>query len=332
MLSIRYFILLSFLMSFCLLASGQNDTIPAIDEVKPEYPGGEKALIQFISDNLVYPKNAFKKGIQGIVYTQFVLDEEGNVVEPTIIRGIDPELDAEALRLIKLMPKWQPGMQRGRPVKVKFTMPLKFKLDEPSQPVVHSGLDNKDISVGLYFMGGYSAFNGEIHRNIGNMGWLGYGGRVEVKRLSIMTELEFGFGAETKQEFDANGYWRKGRSVSLFSTNILAGYALGSGNGWKFLPYSGIKINALGSFEQEPTDPKDGFQLTAIGIPIGIMATHRYKVKDRGPLRANASLLHLGLEYSHLQFDDNLRGGYFMLKMKLGRDWLSQKRFKEALL
>jgi hypothetical protein len=110
------------------------------------------------------------------------------------------------------------------------------------------------------------------------------------------------------------------------------GYALGNSKGWNFLPYSGIKINAFGSFQQEPTDPEDGFQFSAFAVPVGIMATRRYKVKDRGPLRANASLLHLGLEYSHLRFKDSLQGGYFMLKVKIGRDWLSQKRLQEAQL
>ncbi|MBK9015215.1 MAG: energy transducer TonB [Saprospiraceae bacterium] len=73
------------------MAFSQNDTIPPFppfEEVKPEYPGGEMALYQFISANLDYPDNASRKGIQGTVYTQFFIDEEGNVIEPTIVRAL----------------------------------------------------------------------------------------------------------------------------------------------------------------------------------------------------------------------------------------------------
>lgn len=97
-------------------------------EVMPEFPNGLKALFDFIYDNLKYPSDALEKGIQGRVIVGVVIDENGSVTQPKILKSISPSLDKEALRIVSIMPKYKPGTQDGIPVKVRCTFPVIFKL------------------------------------------------------------------------------------------------------------------------------------------------------------------------------------------------------------
>lgn len=98
-------------------------------EVKPEFPGGVDALMQFIADNVQYPKEAVDSGIQGTIYVQFVISNEGKVTQVQLIKGITQSLDDEAIRVIKMMPDWRPGKQRSKKVSVTYIMPIKFSLN-----------------------------------------------------------------------------------------------------------------------------------------------------------------------------------------------------------
>ena len=100
-----------------------------IEEELPEYPGGSREMIKFIQTNVHYPDSARDQEIQGKVYVTFVVDTTGNVIDVSIIRGVHPLLDKEALRVVKAMPKWKPATQKGKPVKVKQNLPINFKLD-----------------------------------------------------------------------------------------------------------------------------------------------------------------------------------------------------------
>ncbi|MBR0046639.1 MAG: energy transducer TonB [Bacteroidaceae bacterium] len=99
-----------------------------IVEHNPEFPGGEKALMAYLQKNLKYPAAAQENGIQGRVFVQFVVNKDGSIVDPKILRGADPSLDKEAMRVVQGMPKWIPGKQRGKTVRVRFTLPVMFRL------------------------------------------------------------------------------------------------------------------------------------------------------------------------------------------------------------
>ena len=101
-------------------------------ENMPEFPGGLNACLKFLADHVAYPKEAAEKKIQGRVIVQFVVMKDGSIANARVLRAVDPLLDAEALRVIGLMPKWKPGTQRGQAVNVKFTMPITFRLDKDS--------------------------------------------------------------------------------------------------------------------------------------------------------------------------------------------------------
>lgn len=98
-------------------------------ENMPEFPGGNAALMQYLAKNITYPTIAQENGTQGRVIIQFVVNQDGSIVDAKVARSVDPYLDKEALRVINAMPKWKPGMQRGKPVRVKFTVPVMFRLN-----------------------------------------------------------------------------------------------------------------------------------------------------------------------------------------------------------
>jgi len=99
-----------------------------IVEEMPSFPGGETERNKFLAENIVYPQQATENGIQGTVYVSFVVDSKGNVTDVKILRGIGGGCDEEALRVVKMMPKWHPGKQNGKQVRVLFNMPIYFKL------------------------------------------------------------------------------------------------------------------------------------------------------------------------------------------------------------
>ncbi|MDE6171875.1 MAG: energy transducer TonB, partial [Bacteroides sp.] len=107
----------------------EEQEIFEVVEQMPEFPnGGLQGLMQFLSKNIKYPTIAQENGTQGRVTVQFVVNKDGSIVDAKVIRGVDPYLDKEALRVIGTMPKWKPGMQRGKPVRVKYTVPVMFRL------------------------------------------------------------------------------------------------------------------------------------------------------------------------------------------------------------
>ena len=97
-------------------------------EVNPDFEGGPRAMFQFLADNIQYPKKSRRNGEEGIVYVGFVIDKTGDVVDVKVKRGVSPLIDEEAMRVVKLMPKWKAGKQDGAFVRVAFTLPIKFAL------------------------------------------------------------------------------------------------------------------------------------------------------------------------------------------------------------
>jgi TonB family protein len=108
---------------------GKGGKIFEVVEEMPSFPGGPGALISYLGTNVKYPKECHEKGIQGRVIVQFVVEADGSVTDARIVRSVDPLLDAEALRVVSGMPKWTPGKQNGEVVRMRYNLPLMFKLD-----------------------------------------------------------------------------------------------------------------------------------------------------------------------------------------------------------
>lgn len=127
----------------------------AVAEVMPEFPGGMAAMMKFLGDSINYPIEAKEKKIQGRVVITFVVREDGVVVDPEIVRGVEDSLDKEALRVVSAMPKWVPGKQDGKAVNVKYTLPITFRI--PEEQVVYKEAE---------FLGGEEEYYKFISKNI----------------------------------------------------------------------------------------------------------------------------------------------------------------------
>ena len=105
-----------------------NSDVFNVVEKMPEFEGGMDGMMSFLQKNIKYPAEAKEKGTEGRVIVQFVVNKDGSITDAKIVKSVSPELDAEALRVVKAMPKWTPGEQRGEKVRVQFTLPVQFKL------------------------------------------------------------------------------------------------------------------------------------------------------------------------------------------------------------
>ena len=107
---------------------GEEDVYMVVEE-SPEFPGGTNALMGYLRDNMVIPDSCRENNIQGRVLVTFIVEKDGSITKPVVVKSVNHLLDAEALRLVSAMPKWKPGRQNGQAQRVKFTIPINFRLD-----------------------------------------------------------------------------------------------------------------------------------------------------------------------------------------------------------
>ena len=107
----------------------KNDMLFSVVEVMPQYPGGQIAMMKYIMENMKYPEQAMKEGIQGQVTVRFIVEKDGSISNVRPIHSVHTLLDKEAVRVVKSMPKWSPGKQNGKPVRVQLIVPIMFKLN-----------------------------------------------------------------------------------------------------------------------------------------------------------------------------------------------------------
>lgn len=129
-------ILLSIMAVVCLMTASAQKTVVSQSnqniynavEQMPEFPGGMPAMMEFLQTNIKYPKDAIKQNVGGRVMVMFVVEPDGSLSNVRVARKVFPSLDAEAVRVVKAMPKWKPGKEKGRAVRVNFTMPVVFSI------------------------------------------------------------------------------------------------------------------------------------------------------------------------------------------------------------
>lgn len=125
--------LMMFVLLFSFMTSTaqtkKNDMVFDVVEVMPQFPGGQIAMLQYIMKNIKYPEQAMKEGIQGRVTVRFIVEKDGSISDVKPILSVHPLLNKEAVRVVESMPKWTPGKQNGKPVRVRFNVPVMFKLN-----------------------------------------------------------------------------------------------------------------------------------------------------------------------------------------------------------
>lgn len=147
-------------------AESNGNEIFVVVEDQPEFPGGSAAMMNFITENIRYPKEAHEKGIQGRVITKFIVRKDGSIDSVQIARGVDPLLDAEAIRVVESMPTWKPGKQRGQPVNVMFTLPVVFRLDKKTEDGIQKSQTSSKNVQNPEFPGGENAYMKFLSDNI----------------------------------------------------------------------------------------------------------------------------------------------------------------------
>lgn len=143
-------------LEFDLVKNNVDEANKIYDAVEkmPEFPGGKEALKSYVASSIKYPAEAEKAGIQGRVHTAFIVEKDGCVTGARAMTSVDPQLDAEAIRIIRNMPKWSPGMQDGKPVRVKYLVPVTFRLDSSDKAISFSEdteyyVDNKQVDASI---------------------------------------------------------------------------------------------------------------------------------------------------------------------------------------
>ena len=129
-------ILMLLMAGCCLMTANAQKTVVSqtnqkvFDTVEqmPEYPGGMQAMIEFLQTNMKYPEDAAKQKVEGRVMVQFVVETDGSVTDVHVAKQVFPSLDAEAIRVVQAMPKWTPGKEKGRVVRVKYNLPIVFRM------------------------------------------------------------------------------------------------------------------------------------------------------------------------------------------------------------
>lgn len=106
----------------------KNNMVFDVVEVMPQFPGGQIAMMKYIMENMKYPEQAMKEGIQGRVTVRFIVEKDGSISDVKPVLSVHPLLNKEAVRVVESMPKWSPGKHNGKPVRVRFNLPVMFKL------------------------------------------------------------------------------------------------------------------------------------------------------------------------------------------------------------
>ena len=114
-------------------------------EDMPEFPGGSQKLLEYLKENTHYPEIAEKNGVQGRVVVTFTVEKDGSITEAKIVKSVDQSLDEEAFRVVKSMPKWKPGMCNGEPTRVKYTVPITFRLPESNEDTTDRNLSPSTV-------------------------------------------------------------------------------------------------------------------------------------------------------------------------------------------
>jgi TonB family protein len=171
-------ITIAFVTLSSLAKAQQTDTLQRIFTAVEQNPaplGGMGKFFEYLQANTRYPDGAFKKRIEGKVFVTFVVEENGSLTDVKILRGVSPDIDAEAIRVVSNAPEWRPGVQNGRPVRVQYSMAINFKLPASPQPIVTSlSISGQPDSLKIFtmvehmpeFKGGMEKFYDYISQNI----------------------------------------------------------------------------------------------------------------------------------------------------------------------
>jgi len=317
-LFLKTMIIISFFFNGTFLIAQQDEPFSVV-ETMPEFPGGNEAMQKYFYENLIYPKVDRENGIEGKVIIEFTIEKDGSVANVNVTRGVSETIDAEAIRLVKGMPVWKPGTQKGKPVSVKYTMPLRFFFDENSTevvPIKNVDFDNMSHlgwSFDLMIDGG-KQFGGTPDYFKDPIG-IGIGVNYHISRRLYGEYHSTIAGSRIQQTFNYQGTtWNKDRKSGFFLMDFNMGYAVVNTVKIRLAPYVGFGFIMHSPWKQIDTEQVK--TPLSFSENVGILLDVKRKFRKIAVGEWSHEYIRFRLNFTPMKFKEGISGS--MLRLGVG--------------
>lgn len=302
------------------LFSQQPDTTvsnPKVDvQIPPSYPGGEAALMDYLYAQLNPPEPGLCNDRGGEARFTFVIEKDGSVSNIQVVNSLCPKFDSLAMRALSNMPRWEPGSSNGNPVRVRYTLPLRFHPPEKS---------GQTQSKPTHISGGATVAGGAA-MNLGSLGThVKPAGMVDINAFFGGEKMAFEIGttwlfSKVKEPFESNGYWADERGVSIVSGGLSLRRRFWHQERQDLAIRAGIAFYLFLPMTSENSDPEE-FKDQSFAPWLGV--SHHLLLKERVKKNfLNRTRLQIQLKWCPLFFDEPIRGSY--LSLGVGMEWSQQ--------
>lgn len=295
-----------------------KDSIVKVVEVMPQYPGGDDALLDDIYSNFKYPKIARENRVEGKVIVQYVVDTFGMIINVEILSSLSPELDAEALRLVRELKQYTPGTQNEKKAKVTYTLPLEFSIDEGEllnmETVDIDALTTLGWAFDLQFlMGNYQQdLQDLINRPLGWNAGISFYNKKKVLDFRVnylISRVKKGFSYR-------NTIWTEDRLGSYIALEINGGYKIVNTKRVNVIPILGVGYGGYLPWKPEENAPVN--ELLGVTVNAGLMLDFKRKYRQFSNNDYNYQMIRLKLSYTPIFLKDDYSGAVFHVGVGYG--------------
>ena len=286
-------------------------------EQMPEFPGGEKAMLKYLYDNLQYPKVDMENGIKGKVIVQFIIENDGSISDPKVLQGVSKTIDAEAIRVVNAMPKWKPGMQDGKPVKVQYTLPLRFFFEETTtvatEDIDFENISPKGWSFDLMIDGGKQF--GDAPDYFRNPIGIGIGVNYHISRQLFGEYHSTVAGSRIQQTFNYQGTtWNENRKSGFFLMELNMGYSLINNAKIRLAPYGGLGFVMHSPWKEVETEQVKT-PLSFSGN-VGLLLDVKRRFQQVSTAEWSHTYIRFRINFTPMKFKEDISGS--MLRLGVG--------------
>ena len=288
----------------------------------PEYPGGEQAMLNYLYDNIKYPNTDRENGIEGIegrVVVQFIVQKDGAISDIKILKGVSKLIDAEAIRVVKEMPKWKPGIQNGNLADAQISIPIDFTLEEspvvPSENVDFENISPKGWSFDL--MVDHGRQFGDSPDFFKNPIGIGIGVNYHITRQLFGEYHSTVTGSRIQQTFNYQGTtWNENRKSGFFFMELSLGYSVVNNAKIRLAPYGGLGF-VMHSPWKEIENEQVKTPLSFSGN-VGLLLDVKRKFRQISPAEWTHSYIRFRLNFMPMNFKEDISGSILRLGVGIG--------------
>ena len=288
-----------------------------VEEQMPEFPGGEKAMLKFLYENLQYPSVDKENEIEGKVVVQFIVEEDGSISNTKILRSVSKTIDAEAVRVVESMPKWQPGMQEGEPVRVEYSMPIRFFFEEaaviPTENVDFENISPKGWSFDLMIDSGKQFGNASDYFK--NPIGIGIGVNYHISKQLFGEYHSTISGSRIQQTFNYKGTtWSENRKSGFFLMELSLGYSIVNNAKIRLAPYGGAGFVMHSPWKEIETEQVKT-PLSFSGN-VGLLLDVKRKFRQLSAAEWSHTYIRFRINFTPMKFKEDISGS--MLRVGIG--------------